>query len=89
MLARLAWPIVLTNVGWMLLGTVDTLMLGRLSKDALAAAILGNVWINRTQIAALGIVLGMDPLVTPVHGAGDGRKLGPLLRRGLVLGPTL
>lgn len=88
-LARLAWPIVLTNLGWMMLGTVDTVMLGRLSKEALAAAILGNVWIGLTQLAAMGVVMGMDPLVSQAHGAGDTRRLGLTLQRGLVLGLAL
>jgi MATE family multidrug resistance protein len=88
-LAHLAWPIVLTNLGWMMLGTVDTIMLGWLSKEALAASLLGNVWVHLTQIAAMGVIMGMDPLVTQGHGAGDRRKLALALQRGLVLGTVL
>lgn len=88
-LARLAWPIVLTNLGWMMLGTVDTIMLGWLSKEALAASLLGNVWVHFTQIAAMGVIMGMDPLVTQGHGARDRSKLALALQRGLVLGAVL
>lgn len=88
-LARLAWPIVLTNLGWMMLGTVDTVMLGWLSKEALAASLLGNVWVNVTQIAAMGVLMGMDPLVAQGHGARDRRRLGLALQRALVLAAAL
>ena len=88
-LARLAGPIALTNLGWIMLGTVDTVMLGRLSKEALAAAGIGNVWIGVTQIAAMGVVMGMDPLVTQGHGARDTRMLGLALQRALVLAAIL
>jgi len=84
-LARLAWPIVVTNLGWMLLGTIDTVMLGWLSKEALAASLQGNVWVSLTQVAAMGVLMGMDPLLTQGHGAGDGRRVGLTLQRGLVL----
>lgn len=84
-LARLAWPMVLTNLGWMMLGTVDTIMLGWHSKEALAASLLGNAWAGVTQISAMGVVMGMDPLVTQAHGARDRRGLGLALQRGLVL----
>ncbi|MEZ6018470.1 MAG: MATE family efflux transporter, partial [Planctomycetota bacterium] len=88
-LMRLAWPIVLTNLGWMMLGTVDTVMLGALSKEALAASLLGNVWVHLTQIAAMGVLMGMDPLVTQGHGARDRRKLALALQRGLVVAAAL
>ena len=88
-LARLAWPLVLTNVGWMLVGVVDTLMLGWLSKEALAASLLGNVWVHLTQITAMGLLLGMDPLVTQAFGRRDRRGLGLALQGGIILALVL
>lgn len=84
-LTSLALPIVATNLGTMLIGLVDTLMVGRLSKDALAAATLGNVWINGTMLFAMGVVFGMDPIVSQAHGAGDGERAGRALQRGSVV----
>ena len=39
---RLSWPATVTQVGLMLTGVVDTLMLARVSVDALAASALGH-----------------------------------------------
>ena len=84
-LVRLALPIVLANCGLQAMMTVDTLMVTRIGTEAIAAAGLGNVWIMGTTLFALGILLGMDPIVTQAHGAGDGRRAGIALQRGIVL----
>lgn len=80
----LATPVVGATVGTMIMGAVDTAMVGRVSVDALAAASLGNVWIFATFIVAQGILHGMDPLVAQSHGAGDGPACGRVLQRGIV-----
>lgn len=84
-LLRLAIPIILTNLGSQLMNTVDTVMLGHLSKEALAAAGVGGVWIMGTSMFAMGLLHGMDPIVTQAHGARDGKRAGLALQRGLVL----
>lgn len=84
-LARLATPIVLTNILWMLVGTVDIAMLGRYGDDALAAASVAGVWVHLTQMFGMGLVMGMDPMVTQAHGARDREALGRALQRGLVV----
>jgi len=84
-LVRLAWPIVGAQVGNMTMGVVDTLFLGHVGVDALAAAAIGNAFLYGTLLVGQGFVLGMDPLVTQAHGAGDGRAAGLALQRGLVV----
>ncbi|MEB2346381.1 MAG: MATE family efflux transporter [Deltaproteobacteria bacterium] len=84
-LAALAWPVAATQVGNMLLGVVDTLMLGRFSVEALSAAALANVWVWGTLHVAMGVVFGMDPIVAQAHGARDGERVALALQRGLVL----
>jgi len=84
-LTALAAPIVLAQVGNMMLGVVDTLMLGRVSREALDAAALGNLWAMGTVVVGLGVVLGVDPLIAQAHGAGDGRAVGLVTQRGLVV----
>src|SRR5258705_524104 len=68
---RLAWPLVVTQVGVMMLGVVDTLLLGRLSVEALDAVALANMWGWATLGLGMGVVAGMDPLVSQAYGAGD------------------
>jgi MATE family multidrug resistance protein len=84
-LAALALPVAVTQVSTMLLGVVDTLMLGRFSVEALSAASLANVWIWGTLHLAMGTLFGIDPIVAQAHGARDGARAAFALQRGLVL----
>ncbi|HKC51187.1 MAG TPA: MATE family efflux transporter, partial [Myxococcota bacterium] len=82
---RLAWPLVVTQVGVMMLGVVDTLLLGRLSVEALDAVALANMWGWATLGLGMGVVAGMDPLVSQAYGDGDGEGAALALQRGLVV----
>ncbi|MCZ6570422.1 MAG: MATE family efflux transporter, partial [Deltaproteobacteria bacterium] len=84
-LVRLAGPVMITQLGTMLLGVVDTLMLGHVGVRELAAAALGNLWIFATLLFGMGVVLGMDPIVSQAHGAGDGHRVGLTLQHGIVI----
>lgn len=83
-LVELGGPAALTQLGWMMLGVVDTLMLGRLGVHELDAASLGNVWLWGTLIFGMGVVFGMDPVVAQAHGARDDRRVGLALQQGMV-----
>lgn len=85
-LSRLAIPVVLGNVGTMMLHVVDTMMVGDLSTEALAAAALGGLWTSGTILFAMGLVMGIDPIVSQAHGAGDSERSSLALQRGLILG---
>ena len=82
---RLAWPLVVTQVGVMMLGVVDTLLLGRLSVAALDAVALANMWGWATLGLGMGIVAGMDPLVSQAYGDRDAEGAALALQRGLVV----
>ncbi len=85
-LRRLALPIIATNLGTMLMGMVDTMMVGHLGDgQSLAAVVLANVWISGTMLLGMGIVFGMDPIVTRAHGARDAERMGLALQRGVVI----
>ncbi|MAE96938.1 MAG: MATE family efflux transporter [Deltaproteobacteria bacterium] len=88
-LLRLAVPVVLGLLGTMMMGFVDTLMVGRVSVEALAAAAIANFWIFATLHGATGILFGLDPLVSQAHGAGDGERAGRALQSGVVLAGLL
>jgi MATE family, multidrug efflux pump len=70
-LAKLAWPIALANLGWMTMGIVDTMMVGRLSAEAIGAVSLGSVIFSTAGIFGGGVLLGLDALVPQSYGAGD------------------
>ena len=88
-LVALSAPVALTQLSVMLLGFVDTVMLGRVSVEAIAASSLANVWIFGTLMFANGVLFGMDPIVAQAHGARDGARAGLALQRGLVMASLL
>ncbi len=81
----LGLPVAGTQLSTMLLGFVDTVMVGRVSVEAIGAAALANVWIFGTLMFANGILFGLDPIVSQSHGAGDGDRAGRALQTGLFL----
>ncbi|MFV8755542.1 MATE family efflux transporter [Nannocystaceae bacterium ST9] len=78
-------PMMLTQLGTMLFGVVDTLMVGRVGVAELDAAALGNVWLWGTIVVCFGIVYGLDPIIAHAHGRGDGRRAGLALQQGLIV----
>jgi MATE family multidrug resistance protein len=66
----LAAPLVVAEVGWVAMGTVDTLMVGNLGPDAIAAAGLASMIFFTVAVFAMGLLLGLDPLVAQAFGAG-------------------
>lgn len=83
-LLQLGVPVAAAQLATMLMGVVDTLMLGRFDVDALAAASLANVWVFGTLSFGMGVLFGLDPLVSQAHGARDGRAAAIALQRGVV-----
>ena len=84
-LARLAVPVALGQLAFMMLGFVDTLMLGHLSTEALAAASLANVWLLGTMMFVSGTLMGIEPVMSQAYGAGDGERCALAFQRGIVL----
>jgi len=82
---RLALPVVVVQVGMMLLGVVDTMVVGRLSSEALAAVALGHVAIIAVSSFGIGMLLALDPLVSQAVGAGDAVAVRSSVQRGMFL----
>jgi MATE family, multidrug efflux pump len=70
-MARLALPLIMAEVGWMSMGVVDTMMVGRVSADAIGAVSLGTMIFYTVGIFASGLLLGLDTLVSQAFGAGN------------------
>lgn len=70
---RLAIPLVLAELGWMTMGIVDTMMVGRLPYSAVAigAVSLGGILYIAVGIFGTGLMLGLDTLVSHSFGAGN------------------
>ena len=81
----LALPVVIAQVGLMAMGVVDTLMVGRVSADALAAVALGNLYFLALIVPSSGTLMVLDPIVAQAVGAGDSEGVARGVQRGLVL----
>ncbi len=66
----LAGPVVLAELGWMTMGIVDTLMVGPIGPEAIGAVGLGTSLFMGVCIFAMGLMLGLDTLVSQAFGAG-------------------
>jgi MATE family multidrug resistance protein len=84
-LLTLALPVMAAQFGSMLLGVVDTLMIGRVGVDALAASAMANAWIFGLLLFGQGFVHGIDPLITQYHGAGKPDEVALACQRGVVI----
>jgi MATE family multidrug resistance protein len=78
-----------SQVGMMLLGVVEALLMGRAGNTPLAAVSLGNAWTHGTLLMATGVVMGADPILSQAYGADDGRTAALTFQRGLVLSLAL
>ncbi len=83
-LVDLAIPVVTVQVGLMIMGVVDTIMVGHVSAADLAAVALGNLYFMSTAIVAMGILFSLDPLVAQAVGAGDRHGVARGVQRGLL-----
>jgi MATE family multidrug resistance protein len=86
---RLALPVVVIQVGMMAMGVVDTIMVGHLSPQALAAVALGNLYFFGLAIFAMGTLMVLDPVVAQAVGAGDEPAIARGIQRGVLLAAML
>lgn len=70
-LLRLTAPLLVTGMGQMMLGIVDTAIVGRLGEVELGAVGLGNNIYFTVAVLGLGWMLALDPLVAQAVGAGE------------------
>jgi MATE family multidrug resistance protein len=90
---HLAVPVVLSELGWIAMGVVDTIMVGRVSAEAIGAVGVGSMLFFALGILGTGLLLGLDTLVPQAFGAGDlddcHHTLFQALYLCLALAPTL
>jgi MATE family multidrug resistance protein len=82
---RLAVPVVIAELGWMAMGVVDTLMVGRLGPEAIGAVGIGSSLFTGIVIFGMGLLLGLDTLVSHAYGAGRLDECHKWLLHGIAL----
>ncbi len=83
-LLTLGLPIVIGQVGTIVLGLADTLMVGHHSMHELAAASFVNTILNLFVFIALGYSYGITPIIGALFGSGSHHEIGRALRTGVL-----
>lgn len=87
-LFRLAIPVIISQVGAMTMGIVDSIVVGHYSSLELAGVAAGNSIFWMIVMIGFGLLHGMDPIVAQAHGAGQTedaeRCLGSALKMGFI-----
>ena len=88
---RLAWPLIFAELGWMSMGIVDVIMVGRLPNSAVAIGStgLGQSLYHSVAIFGGGLLLGMDTFVAQAFGREDLSDARRTLVNGLFLACVL
>jgi MATE family multidrug resistance protein len=81
----LASPIVAGQVGQMLMGLVDTLMVGHVGTNSLAAAAFANSLMSVAFVFGIGVLTSVGILASRAHGAGMDRHKQVILCSSLWL----
>lgn len=85
-LLRLAWPVMLSRAGILVMAFVDIAMLGRYGLGAPGIAGLGLAIFVPVMVMSIGLVSGMVPVVARAHGAGKWQECGRAWRRAVSWG---
>jgi len=84
-LIRLAAPLAAAQAGTQVMGLVDLAVVGRLGARELGAAGLGNAIFFTISILGMGIVFGVDPMISHAFGGGDPVRARHVLWQGIWL----
>ncbi len=88
-LLRLGLPLVVGQVGTIVLGFADTLMVGHHSVDELAAASFVNTIMAIILVLALGFSYGLTPMIGQMYGRGETNDIGKTLKNGIYAATSL
>ena len=80
---KLAFPIVLTQVGNASMGLVDTLVVGKTNATELAAVAAGNSVFWTLVMISSGLLFGLDTLISQAFGRRDFKLGDRILVQGL------
>lgn len=81
----LAYPVMLSQLGQVMVGVADSMMVGRLGAEPLAAASLGNSIFFVVMMFGIGISMAITPLVAAADGEGRYNRIARIFRHGFVI----
>lgn len=84
-IARLAIPVLVGQLGMIVVGFADNIMVGRYSTEALASASFVNNLFNSVIFFCLGFTYGITPLVGALYAQKRQYDIGKMMRNAMLL----
>ncbi|MCE1189237.1 MAG: MATE family efflux transporter [Ignavibacteria bacterium] len=81
----LAWPVIIGQLGHVMMGVIDNMMVGRVSPIPLAAASIANGLFFIIMVVGIGISYALAPLVSIASGANNKEECGNILHDGFYI----
>ncbi|MEM0998665.1 MAG: MATE family efflux transporter [Bacteroidota bacterium] len=82
---HLAWPSILGQLGHVIIGNADTIMIGRLGSTELAAATLANAIFYLPILIGFGVCVAISPITSQAIGADRPQEeIGRILHQGVL-----
>lgn len=82
---KLAWPMIVSQLSYMIMGAIDNVMIAKLGVDELATAAFCNNIFAILIVTQMGLASAVSPLIGNALGSGDKAKVGKLYRHALIL----
>jgi len=82
---KLGLPVLVSQLGMIVVGFADNIMVGHYSTDALASASFVNNLFNLPIFGAMGFSYGLTPLVGALFTNGRADKIGKVVRAGVAV----
>lgn len=83
--AGLALPVIVGQLGIIMMGVVDNAMVGRIGYNPLAASALANGIFFLIFVVGMGVTYAVSPLVANALGKGNPELCGNILKQALVI----
>jgi MATE family multidrug resistance protein len=82
---HLAYPVMLSQLGHVMMGVTDSIMVGHIGSTSLAAVSLSNVIFNVILLFGIGVSYAITPLVASAAGLRNNDEVVETVRHGLVI----
>jgi MATE family multidrug resistance protein len=85
----LAYPVIIGQLGFIMMGVVDSIMVGEIGATPLAAASLANSIVILIMVIGFGVSNAVTPLVAISVGANKFEECGTIFRQSLLINMVL
>ncbi len=82
---NLAYPVMLSQIGHVMVGIVDSIMVGQLGTEPLAASSFATSIFHLFLMFGIGVSYGITPLVAQAVGEEDNHAITRVLRNGIIM----